>query len=70
VVLVKVLKEFCIKKKSHKMDGEISGNKTETMEIPRWRLEGGSRKRTSYSEILEKCWRHTLQAKPPRRGKL
>jgi hypothetical protein len=31
-------------------------------EIPRWRLEGGSRKRASYSEILERRWRHTLQA--------
>jgi hypothetical protein len=31
-------------------------------EIPRWWLEGGSRKRTSYSEILERHWRHTLQA--------
>jgi hypothetical protein len=30
--------------------------------IPRWRLDGGSRKRVSYSEILERCWRHTLQA--------
>jgi ribonuclease HI len=30
--------------------------------IPRWRLEGGSRKRASYSEILERRWRHTLQA--------
>jgi hypothetical protein len=30
--------------------------------IPRWRLEVGSRKRASYSEILERCWRHTLQA--------
>jgi hypothetical protein len=38
-------------------------------EIPRWRLEGGSRKRASYSEILERHWRHTLQAKPLRRGK-
>jgi hypothetical protein len=38
-------------------------------ETPRWRLEGGSRKCASYSEILEKCWRHTLQAKPARRGK-
>jgi hypothetical protein len=37
--------------------------------IPRWRLEGGSRKCASYSEILEKCWRHTLQARPLRRGK-
>jgi hypothetical protein len=37
--------------------------------IPRKQLEGGSRKRASYSEILERCWRHTLQAKPPRRGK-
>jgi hypothetical protein len=37
--------------------------------IPRWQLEGGSRKRASYSEILERHWRHTLQAKPPRRGK-
>jgi hypothetical protein len=38
-------------------------------EIPRWGLEGGSRKRASYSEILERHWRHTLQAKPPRRGR-
>jgi hypothetical protein len=38
-------------------------------EISRWQLEGGSRKRDSYSEILERHWRHTLQAKPPRRGK-
>jgi hypothetical protein len=38
-------------------------------EIPRWQLEGGSRKHASYSEILERHWRHTLQAKPPRRGK-
>jgi hypothetical protein len=30
--------------------------------IPRWWLEEGSRKRDSYSEILERCWRHTLQA--------
>jgi hypothetical protein len=37
--------------------------------IPRWRLEGGSRKRASYSEILERSWKHTLYAKPPRRGK-
>jgi hypothetical protein len=39
------------------------------VEIPRWQLEGGSRKHASYSEILERCWRHTLLAKPPRRGK-
>jgi hypothetical protein len=31
-------------------------------EIPRWQLEGGNRKQASYSEILERCWRHTLQA--------
>jgi hypothetical protein len=37
--------------------------------IPRWWLEGGSRKCASYSEILERPWRHTLQAKPPRRDK-
>jgi hypothetical protein len=30
--------------------------------IPRWHLEGGSRKQASYSEILERCWKHTLQA--------
>jgi hypothetical protein len=30
--------------------------------IPRWQLEGGGRKRASYSEILERCWRHNLQA--------
>jgi hypothetical protein len=30
--------------------------------IPRWQLEGGSRKQASYSEISERCWRHTLQA--------
>jgi hypothetical protein len=28
----------------------------------RWQLEVGSRKWPSYSEILERCWRHTLQA--------
>jgi hypothetical protein len=39
-------------------------------QIPRWRLEGGSRKRASYSEILERCWRHTLQAKPLEEAKL
>jgi hypothetical protein len=37
--------------------------------IPRWWLEGGSRKQASYSEILERCWRHTLQAKSLKRGK-
>jgi hypothetical protein len=37
--------------------------------IPRWQLEGRSRKHASYSEIVEKRWRHTLQAKPLRRGK-
>jgi hypothetical protein len=37
--------------------------------IPRWRLEGGSRKCVSYSEILERRWRHTLQAKSLKRGK-
>jgi hypothetical protein len=30
--------------------------------IPRWQLEGGSRKQASYSETLERRWRHTLQA--------
>jgi hypothetical protein len=30
--------------------------------IPRWWLEGGSRKRASYSEILERRRRHILQA--------
>jgi hypothetical protein len=49
------------------LDGEEWG-KIER-EIPRWQVEGGSRKHASYSEILEKCWRHTLQARPPRRGK-
>jgi hypothetical protein len=37
--------------------------------IAGWQLEGGSRKRASYSDILERHWRHTLQAKSPRRGK-
>jgi hypothetical protein len=37
--------------------------------ISRWQLEGGSKKRASYSEILERRWRHTLQAKLLRRGK-
>jgi hypothetical protein len=31
------------------------------VEIPRWQLEVGSRMRASYSEILERRWRHTLQ---------
>jgi hypothetical protein len=30
--------------------------------IPRWQLEGGNRKPASYSEILERSWRHTLQS--------
>jgi hypothetical protein len=33
-----------------------------TRRIPRWWLEVGSRKRSSYSEILERRWRQTLQA--------
>jgi hypothetical protein len=37
--------------------------------IPRWWPEGGSRKCASNSELLERHWRHTLQAKPLRRGK-
>jgi hypothetical protein len=37
--------------------------------FPRWQLEGGRRKHASYCEILERHWRHTLQAKPPRRHK-
>jgi hypothetical protein len=43
--------------------------KSSSRRIPRWWLEGGSRKCASYSEILERRWRHTLQAKTPRRGK-
>jgi hypothetical protein len=39
-----------------------SQNINDPMEIPRWRLVVGSRKRASYSEILERCQRHTLQA--------
>jgi hypothetical protein len=38
-------------------------------EIPRWQLEGGSRKHASYNEILDRHGRHTLQAKPLKRGK-
>jgi hypothetical protein len=58
-------------KKSLKIDNPI--RKQITLKfgggIPRWQLEGGSRKHTSYSEILEKHWRHNLQARPRRRGK-
>jgi hypothetical protein len=43
--------------------------KMEGSRIPRWQLEGGSRKCASYSEILERRWRHTVQAKTLRRGK-
>jgi hypothetical protein len=52
-------------------DIEESGfhRQKEVGEILRWQIEGGSRKRASYSEILERRWRHTLQAKPPRRSK-
>jgi hypothetical protein len=32
------------------------------LRIPRWQLEGGSRKPAFYSEILERHRRHTLQA--------
>jgi hypothetical protein len=38
-------------------------------QIPRWQQEGGSRKCASDKEILEKRWRHTLQARTTRRGK-
>jgi hypothetical protein len=49
---------------------QISKTRNEKGEFfPRWWLEGGSRKHASYSEILERHWRHTLQAKPPRRRK-
>jgi hypothetical protein len=44
-------------------------SKDMTRGISRWWLEGGSRKHASYSEILERSWRHTLQAKPLRRDK-
>jgi hypothetical protein len=44
-------------------------NKIMTAQIPRWWLEGGYRKHASYSEILEKHWRHTLQARPLKRSK-
>jgi hypothetical protein len=37
-------------------------NNTNRRGFSRWRLEGGSRKWASYSEILERRWRHTLQA--------
>jgi hypothetical protein len=48
------LKSFCT--------GKELVSKLKRLEIPRWRLEGGSRKRASYSEILERHCRHTLQA--------
>jgi hypothetical protein len=41
---------------------QIGTLKISPWRIPRWRLEVGSRKRASYSEILERRWRHTLQA--------
>jgi hypothetical protein len=44
------------------IEGEEVQAKGMCREIPRWRLEGRSRKQASYSEILERCWRHTLQA--------
>jgi hypothetical protein len=44
-------------------------DKRSDKEIPRWWLEGGSKKHASYSEILERHWRHTLQEKPLRRSK-
>jgi hypothetical protein len=44
-------------------------HKTWSWLVPRWRLEAGSRKHASLKHVLERCWRHTLQAKPPRRGK-
>jgi predicted ATP-binding protein involved in virulence len=55
-----VLKKFqdITNKEHEKTQKQIN----ELGEIPRWRLEVGSRKRPSYSEILERCWRHTLQA--------
>jgi hypothetical protein len=51
------------------LTGEPNNKNVAIRRIPRWRLEEGSRKHASSSEILERRWRHTLQAKPPRRGK-
>jgi hypothetical protein len=45
-------------------------NLEKSRRIPRWQLDGGTRNCASYSEILERRWRNTLQAKPPRRAKL
>jgi hypothetical protein len=47
---------------SHDTVGEREG-KIKKRGFPRWWLEGGSRKRASFSEILARRWRHTLQAK-------
>jgi hypothetical protein len=60
-----------MKEKEGRKEGRVffSHYKYYVQGIPRWQLEGGSRKRAIYSEILEKCWRHTLQAKPLRKGK-
>jgi hypothetical protein len=54
---------FPISKKIKRHKTTMSNTKSVSREKePRWRLEGGSRKQASYSEILERCQRHTLQA--------
>jgi hypothetical protein len=57
-----------IKIRSEINEIETNNKKYKEM-ITRWLLEGRSRKCASYSEILERHWSHTLQAKPLRRGK-
>jgi hypothetical protein len=42
--------------------------KNSLKEIPRWWLEGGSRKHASQCKHLERSWRYTWQERP-RRGK-
>jgi hypothetical protein len=43
---------------------------TNVEEIPRWQLEEQSRKQASYSEILERRWRNTLQENHREEAKL
>jgi hypothetical protein len=51
-------------------DNNYHKNQDKLGRIPRWQLEGRSRKQASYREILERHWRHTLQENHREEAKL
>jgi hypothetical protein len=59
----KQIQQYCKLESTQKsLLSPFTNGELELLGIPRWRLEVGSRKQASYSEILERRWRHTLQA--------